>query len=183
MMLKWVVRSQSVLLFGTGLVFPFYIVFLSESGASFSEFGLAYGLFTVSAALVHHWVGRYSDLFGRKIFLLVSAWGNAIVYLVFPVVQEMLAVYIIQVVLGILGALQKTSEKALVADFTDGSNRGVLIGRYHFWISLWSGAAVMVSGFLIDLLTLSVIFYLGSFICFLSGVLTLFIQEEKELGS
>ncbi|MFD2044632.1 hypothetical protein ACFSTA_08250 [Ornithinibacillus salinisoli] len=59
MILKWVVRSQSMLLFGTGLVFPFYILFLSEVGASFSEFGLAYGLFTISAALVHRLITSF----------------------------------------------------------------------------------------------------------------------------
>ncbi|WP_228547470.1 MFS transporter [Filobacillus milosensis] len=181
-MLKWIVISQSLLLFGTGLVFPFYIIFLSEVGGNFSEFGIAYGIFTISSALVHHWVGRRSDKVGRKSFLLINTWGSALIYLTFPIITSIGQVYIIQVLLGILGAMQKTSEKAIVADFTDGESRGKKIGSYHFWVSLFSGFAVIVGGFLIDLLTVDIIFYFGSIILFVSGWFILFINESRDVN-
>ncbi|WP_096187249.1 MFS transporter [Evansella halocellulosilytica] len=175
--LKWVVISQSWVLFGTGLVFPFYIVFLREVGGDFSEFGLAYGLFTLSAALVHRWIGKFSDRIGRKHLLLISTWGTSIIFLMFPVVTDIWQVYVLQIILGMFGAIQKTSEKALVADFTEGSQRGEKIGSYHFWVSIFSGLAVIAGGFLIDLLTVDIIFYIGSLTLFVSGVWIMRIEE------
>ena len=128
------------MLFGSGLVFPFYIIFIREVGGDFSQFGLAYGVFMLSSALVHHWVGRSSDKFGRKIFLLINAWGTAFLFLLFPMVTTIWEVYVLQVLLGILGAMQKTSEKALIADFTEGNERGKtnwvlpFLGFDFFWI-------------------------------------------------
>ena len=177
MNLKWVVISQSWVLFGSGLVFPFYIIFIREVGGGFSQFGLAYGMFMLSSALVHRWVGSVSDKFGRKIFLLINAWGTAFLFLLFPMVTSIWEVYVLQVLLGILGAMQKTSEKALIADFTEGSTRGKQIGSYHFWVSVFSGFAVIAGGFLIDIFTIDLIFYIGSVVLFVSGLLVMRIKE------
>lgn len=177
MNLKWMVISQSWVLFATGLVFPFYVIFLREAGGSFSEFGLAYGLFTLSSALVHRWIGSTSDERGRKGFLLISTWTTAVIFLLFPVVTEIWQVYVLQVLLGIVGAMQKTSEKAMIADVTDGGRRGEKIGSYHFWVSLFSGFAVIAGGYLIDWLTVDLIFYTGSILLFISGIFILKIEE------
>ena len=81
--MKWLMISQSIALFGAGIVFPFYIIFINEIGANFSQFGMAFGLFTISAALVHKYIGDLSDRIGRKIFLLISNWGMAFLFLLF----------------------------------------------------------------------------------------------------
>jgi MFS family permease len=168
-----------VWLFGSGIVFPFYVVFTRQIGANFTEFGIAYALFSVSGALTHMAVGRWSDRFGRKPFLVLNAWGVAALFLLFPLVTSIGQVYALQVVLGVFGAMHRTSEKALVADLTDapGAARGRLIGSYHGWVSIASAFAVIAGGFLIDLFTLKVIFYIGSPILFVSGLLALKLDE------
>jgi MFS family permease len=95
----------------------------------------------------------------------------------FPIVTNIFHVYVLQVLLGVFGAMHKTSEKALVADFTDNKKRGKAIGVYHGWIAISSALAVIVAGYLIDLFTLSIIFYIGSVILFLSGLAILKIEE------
>src|SRR3989344_1601622 len=91
--MKWLMISQSIALFGAGIVFPFYIIFINEIGANFSQFGMAFGLFTISAALVHKYIGDLSDRIGRKIFLLISNWGMAFLFLLFPIVTEIWQIY------------------------------------------------------------------------------------------
>jgi MFS family permease len=176
--MRWLTISQSIVLFGSGIVFPFYIIFIRKIGANFTEFGIAYALFALSSALVHRLIGKGSDKFGRKIFLLLNSWGVAVVLLLFPLVTTITQVYVLQIILGIFGAMHKTSEKSIVADFTDGKRRGVHIGSYHGNIALFSALAVVVGGYLIDLLTLEVIFYIGSAILFLSGFAILKIKER-----
>ena len=165
-------------MFGSGIVFPFYIIFIKQIGANFTQFGIAYALFALSSALVHKIIGDFSDKFGRKIFLVINSWGMAILFLLFPIATNIYQVYALQVILGIFGAMQKTSEKAIVADFSDGKERGKLIGRYHTWIAIFSALAVIVGGYIIDMLTIEVIFYVGSVILFISGLLILRIKEK-----
>ncbi|WP_034680170.1 MFS transporter [Caldalkalibacillus mannanilyticus] len=178
--LKWVIISQSVAILGAGLVFPFYILFIKEVGSTFSQFGISYGLFTISSALVHQWIGSHSDRVGRKLYLVLYAWGTGSIFLLFPIVTSIWQVYVLQIFLGFLGAMQKTSEKALIADLTNGETRGKQIGVYHFWTALFSGIAIMGGGYLIDFLTIEYIFYIGSMILFGSGFLILKIKEHKK---
>jgi len=176
--IKSLLVSQSVTLFGTGLVFPFYILFIKEAGANFTEFGIAYALFSLSSALVHKLIGQWSDKFGRKVFLLINSFGTAILFLLFPIASELWHVYVLQIVLGVFGAMHKTSEKAIVADFTDGKERGKIIGKYHGWIAIFSALAVIIGSYISDLFKLSVIFYIGSIILFVSGILVIFLKEN-----
>lgn len=168
--MKWLLVSQSIWLFGSGIVFPFYVIFTRSLGANFTQFGIAYALFSLSAALTHAVIGRWSDRMGRKPFLLLNAWGTAALLLLFPMVTSIWQVYILQAVLGVFGAMHRTTEKALVADLTDVPERGRLIGNYHGWVSVASALAVVAGGYLVDLFTLSIIFYIGSPIVFASGI-------------
>lgn len=175
---RWLTISQSITILGSSLVFPFYIIFIKEIGANFSQFGIAFGLFTISSALVHKIIGKSSDKFGRKIFLIINSWGMAAIFLLFPLVTKIWQVYSLQVILGVFGAMQRTSEKALVADFTDGHDRGEKIGTYHGWLAICSGIAVIIGGYIADLFTFSIVFYLGSIVLFLSGLAVLRIREN-----
>lgn len=175
--MRWIVLSQSVAILGSSLVFPFYLIFIKEVSGGFLQYGVSYGLFTISSAFVHLIVGRLSDKTGRKPFLLMNSWGMAALLLFFPLVTHVWQVYILQILLGAAGAMQKTSEKALLGDFTNRTNRGKDIGFYHFWTSIFSGAAIMLGGFIIDLFTIDLIFYTGSIILFVSGFFILKIKE------
>ncbi len=178
--IKWLTISQSIAILGAGLVFPFYILFIKEVGANFTEFGIAYGIFTISSALVHKLIGKSCDKFGNKIFLIINSFGMAVLFLLFPIVTNIWQVYTIQILLGIFGAMQKTSEKTVVANFTDGNGRGEKIGIYHGWLAIFSGIAVIIGGYIADLFTLEIIFYLGSIFLFFSGLTILKVKEKSQ---
>ncbi len=184
--MRLLIASQSAALFGSGLVFPFYLIFIKEIGAGFTEYALAYGLFTICSSLLHTRLGAWSDRCGRKALLLWSGWGMAALFLLFPLVTWIGQVYVLQVLMGLFGAMQKTGEKALIADLTDrsgqqegGGSRGRTIGRYHGYVGLFSGLAVIAGGFLIDLFTIDLIFYIGSLWMFVSGLLLLRMREPR----
>ncbi|MFS0646701.1 MFS transporter [Siminovitchia sp. 179-K 8D1 HS] len=175
--MRWIVFSQSVAVLGSSLVFPFYLIFIKEVGGGFFQYGISYGLFTMSSAFVHLIVGKLSDRTGRKWLLLVNSWGMAILLLFFPIVTHVWQVYVLQILLGVAGAMQKTGEKAMLGDFTGQTGRGAAIGNYHFWTTIFASLAVMLGGLLIDLFTLDIIFYVSSFILLISGFFILKIKE------
>ncbi|SEN36783.1 MFS transporter [Paenibacillus sp. OV219] len=177
-MMRLMMVSQSVMTFGSGIVFPFYLIFVKEIGGDFTQYGIAYGLFTICSAYLNWWFGKSSDRYGRKLFLLLSAWGTAVLFLIFPLVTSIWQVYALQIAMGAFGAMQRTCEKAFLADMTEEGRRGEQIGRYHVSVSLFSGAAVIAGGFLIDLFTLDLMFYLGSVILFISGLMLLRVKRS-----
>ncbi|SFS74962.1 MFS transporter [Paenibacillus sp. BC26] len=181
--MRLMMLSQSMMTFGSGIVFPFYLIFVKEIGGDFTQYGIAYGLFTLCSAYLNWWFGKSSDKYGRKIFLLLSAWGTAVLFLLFPIVSSIWQVYALQIAMGAFGAMQRTCEKALLADLTEEGRRGEQIGRYHVGVSVFSGIAVMAGGFLIDLFTLDLMFYLGSIILFVSGLMLSRVNEGQRHNS
>lgn len=177
--MRWLLISQNLILFGSSMVFPYYVIFIKEVGANFTQFGFSYALFAISSALVHNLAGRLTDRFGKSLFLAMSGWGTAFALVFFPGVTEIYQVYILQVIMGVFAAFQKTAEKTLVADITDYTRRGKQIGRYHAWTTLFSGFAVILAGYVIDLFTLNTIFYIGSLLMFVSGFVALKIKDKE----
>ncbi len=171
--LKWLLYSQSSAILGSSLVFPFYLLFIKDIGTSYGQFGLSYGLFTLSSAFVHLFVGKYTDKMGSMIFLAMYSFGMSLAFLLLPILTALWQVYTMQIFLGVLGAMQKTSEKIVIADLTSGHERGRAIGHYHFWTTIFSAFAIIIGGYLADLLTVDVIFYIGAVSMFVSSLLTL----------
>ncbi len=177
--MRWLLISQNIILFASGMVFPYYVIFVKQSGANYTEFGFAYALFPISSAIAHYWVGRLTDRFGRSIFLAISSWGMAFALVFFPSVTSIYQVFALQILMGVCNAFQKTSEKALVADMTIPEGRGRQIGRYHTWTAIISALAIIGAGYVIDILSLDVIFYASSLFMFIGGFASLKINDKK----
>ncbi|WP_437132392.1 MFS transporter [Bacillus atrophaeus] len=169
--LKWLILSQSSVFFASSLIFPFYILFIKNIGSSYTQFGLSYGLFGLSGALIHPLLGRLSARVDNRYFLMANSWGMAVLLLYFPHISDVSQVYIVQVLLGLFGAMQKHGEKILIADYTDSGERGRKIGSYHFWTAVFSAAAIILGGFLADFFTVYIIFYASSIVFFVSGLM------------
>jgi MFS family permease len=168
---KTFVTSQSILMTASSMVFPFYLLLIRNIGDSYSQFGLAYGLFALTAALVHPVVGRLSDKIGDRSLLLLYTWGMAGIMMIVPIINTISALYVLQIVMGILGAVQKTTEKTALARQTEGIETGRKIGNYHLWTSVWGAVAVIATGYLIDFLTIGSLFYIASFLYMISAII------------
>ncbi|MEK8132210.1 MFS transporter [Paenibacillus filicis] len=158
MKLQWLIQSQSIVTLAAGMVYPYYLLFLKNLGNSYSKYGLAFAVFTISSAAVSSWLGARLDRYGPRM-LLAGSLGMTLVMLAFPWVQSFALVLILQLIMGICAAMQKMSERLLLADYTEKGDRGRTMGTYHFWTSAASGFAVLLGGFLIDWLTIDALFY------------------------
>lgn len=151
------------------MIFPFYVLFLKNAGSTYSQFGWAYGLFALTAALSYSIIGKFADKVGDKVLLIIYSWGMALILLIFPLAFEIWHVYILQIVMGLLGAVQKNSEKTVLARTVKKDTAGIEIGRYHIWTSVAAAIAVIATGYLADFLTIGSIFHLASIIFAWSG--------------
>ncbi|MDI2586662.1 MFS transporter [Psychrobacillus sp. NEAU-3TGS] len=153
----------------SSMIFPFYVLLLKNVGHSYSQFGWAYGLFALTAAVSYPIIGKLADKTGDKILLIIYSWGMALILLIFPLAFEIWHVYILQVVMGLLGAVQKNSEKTVLARTVQKETAGREIGHYHIWTSVSAAIAIIGTGYLVDFLTIGSIFYLASVVFAWSG--------------
>ncbi|MFB9328349.1 MFS transporter [Paenibacillus aurantiacus] len=161
MNIKWLIRSQSMVTLAAGMIYPYYLLFLKNLGNSFTKYGLAFAVFTISSAVASQWLARLVDRQGQRM-LVVSSLGMMAVMAAFPWVMSYAVVLLLQLLMGVCGAMQKISERTLLADFTEHGNRGKVMGDYQFWTSVASGLAVVFGGYLIDVLTIDALFYVSS---------------------
>lgn len=161
MNLKWLIRSQSMMTLAAGMIYPYYLLFLKNLGNSFSKYGLAFAVFTISSAAVSQWIAPRLDKHGATM-LVVSSLGMMGAMLAFPWTMSYSWVLVLQLIMGTCNAMQRMSERLLLADYTEPGARGAGIGSYHFWTSIASGFAVILGGYLIDWLTINILFYLSA---------------------
>ncbi|ULL18022.1 MFS transporter [Paenibacillus sp. H1-7] len=155
---RWLIRSQSLVTLAAGMIYPYYLLFLKNLGNSYSKYGLAFAIFTISSAAASQWLAGRLDKQAHLI-LFSSSIGMMLAMLLFPWISSYTQVLIVQLAMGAFNAMQKTSERLLLADTTERGARGHTIGSYHFWTSIASGFAVLLGGYLIDWLTINALFY------------------------
>ncbi|OXS75686.1 MFS transporter [Domibacillus enclensis] len=165
------VISQSIIFMAGSMIFPFYVLLLRNVGDSYSQFGWAYGLFALTSALAYPLIGKWADRSGDRTLLLVYSLAMAILLLLFPLVTSVWQVYVLQVMMGVLGAVQKNTEKAALARRAEKKQAGTEMGRYHFWTSIAAAAAIIATGYLVDFLTIATIFYAASLLYAVSGLI------------
>ncbi|MCY9662175.1 MFS transporter [Paenibacillus chondroitinus] len=158
---KWLIRSQSVVTLAAGMIYPYYLLFLKNLGNSYSKYGLAFAVFTISSAAVSQWVGSKLDRHGLRL-MTWSSLGMMAAMLIFPWVVNYLLVLVLQLLMGVSNAMQKMSERVHLADLTIKGERGQVIGNFHFWTSITSGFAVILGGYVIDWLTIDALFYFSA---------------------
>lgn len=90
--------------------------------------------------------------------------------LCFPIATEVWHVYILQILMGLLGAMQKNAEKTSLARKVERQGAGYEIGKYHVWTSLGAAIAIILTGYLVDFLTIGTIFYVASILYMISGI-------------
>ncbi|AYC30494.1 MFS transporter [Paenisporosarcina cavernae] len=165
------IRYQSIVGIATSMIFPFYILLLRNVGDSYAQFGWAYGLFTLAAALSYPVIGKVADKFGDCVLLGTYAWGMAVILLFLPLAFEIWHVYLLQIFMGILGAIQRNAEKTVLARLVEKQSAGKEIGTYHVWTSIAAAIAIIATGYLVDFLTIGSIFYVASILFAISGVM------------
>lgn len=178
MNVQWLIRSQSIATLAAGMIYPYYLLFLKNLGNSYSKYGLAFAVFTISSAAFAQFIAPRLDRFGRR-WLIASSLGMMLCMLLFPWIGSYIWVLALQIVMGACNAMQRMSERVLLADGTEIGARGAAIGSYHFWTSAATGFAVLLGGFLIDWLTINALFYLSGI---LYGVSAWMIARHRPRG-
>lgn len=180
---KLFLTSSSTLYFAIGLFYPFWIVFVQDFGGSIENFGFSVGLMVLASSITSYFSGKYSDRCGRKVFLIVSSFAMSGVVFSYTLITSLLHLYILQILYGVVVAIQTTMKTALLGDLTFKHSRGLDVGRYDALVGLAAAITMMGGGFVIKYVGIETIFQVTALLIFLSAVMVFFIDENMITGA
>lgn len=162
---------------GWGLLGPFYYLYINEIGGSIEEFGIAFGIMTFVSGFAAILVGKYSDVLGRKPFLISVSILYAITVFAYTLINSVIQLYVLQAIFGVLLAIDEVVHPSFLGDVTKKSKRGFQLGVYRFIVGMFSGLAIIVGGLIVGQTGFKMIFYIGAVLIML-GTIVLFALKE-----
>lgn len=163
-----------------GLIGPFYVVYVEKLSGGMEKLGFAFAIMVLLQSLTSYLAGRFSDKLGRRPFLFVIAYAEALTLFLYTLITETYQLYILQGVIGVISGASDTITTSLLGDLTVKEQRGLAVGKFNAVIGLASAAGLTLSGFLVKFYGLKTLFYAAAAVVALSTVLLFFIKEESD---
>ncbi|WHP33111.1 multidrug efflux MFS transporter MdtG [Trabulsiella odontotermitis] len=165
------------------LVMPFLPLYVEELGVTgLRELnmwsGLVFSITFLFSAIASPFWGGLADRRGRKIMLLRSALGMAIVMVLMGLAQNVWQLLILRALLGLLGGFVPNAN-ALIATQVPRNKSGWALGTLS--TGAVSGALLgpLVGGLLADMWGLRPVFYMTASVLFVCFVITLLLIREQ----
>ena len=162
-----------------GLIGPFFALYIANISGGMEKLGFAFSIMILVQAVTAYFVGRYSDKLGRKPFLFITAYMNAIVLFLYTIISKPYQIYILQALLGVTNAVSMTMRGSILGDLTKRERRGMEVGRFNAVVSIFSAAGIVLGGYMTKYYGLKSIFYFSALAIACSSVLLFFIHEHK----
>ena len=165
----------------SGIVYSMFSLFLAEVlHIEKSQIGLIYMAGSGAGFAFAPLLGKLTDRFGRKPFILFSMGSFAIVFVLYSFVHTYSAMFPIQALQGISWAAIGTSANAYIADIAPYEQRGWALGMYQRVMSLGWIAGPAIGGFLFETIGFGNAFLLGAVVVFVSIVPAFILIKESK---
>ncbi len=166
---------------GLGIIWPLIPVYAVELGAGGTLVGIIIASFNVSKTLFSPFVGRFSDKWGRKNFIVTGLFSYAVisVFYVLPATAETLI--IIRFFHGLTSVLVVPIAMALAADIAPKPKIGLYMGTLNMAVMTGLGIGPALGGMIRDHLGMDTAFYAMGFLALLTCILVMiFIPSDAK---
>ena len=124
--LKWAILLCSLPLFILAFLLPIYA---QELGASASDIGGLFAVFSLAMIVVRPLVGAAIDHYGRRYFLLSGLCAYVCAMVVFTLAENLAMLYLARTIQGIGAALTWIATYTIAAELASSGRRGEAIGQ------------------------------------------------------
>ncbi len=102
---------------GGTLLFPFFALYITQKfGVGMTEAGIILGLFSVFGLVGGMIGGALADKFGRRVLIIFGLVFGSVSMIVLGLVDNLLVLYPLAVVIGLLNNIGSPAEDAMIAD-------------------------------------------------------------------
>jgi len=141
------------------------------------KLGIAFSIMILLQSLTSYFAGYFSDRLGRRPFLFVTSYVDAIILFLYTIINQTYQLYLLQGILGITNGVANTITTSLLGDLTITERRGKAIGKFNAIVGLASAVGLTLGGYLVKFYGIRFLFYVASIVVVLSTILLFFITE------
>ena len=164
-----------------GLIGPFYVVHVEHLSGGMEKLGIAFSIMIFFQSLASYWSGKSSDRLGRRPFLFLIAYADAVIIFLYTLIEGSLELYMLQGLFGISNGISQTISTSLLGDITTKEKRGRAVGMFHAIVGIASSLGLVFSGYVAKHYGIKMIFYIASLTLFFSTILLFWIREDVVL--
>jgi MFS family permease len=158
--------------FGT-FVLPFLILYMTRSGFSVAQAGMAVGAYGVGHLISSIAGGHLADRIGRRNTIAIAMFGSSITMLALSQARTFVAITMVTCIVGIFAELYRPASSALIIDLVEDPKRRVFaFGMYRFAVNLGVAAGPATAGFVADK-SFFALFLIDAFTSLVYGVIAL----------
>lgn len=173
--------SVGVAMIGLGIIWPLVPVFAVELGAGGFLVGLIIASFNIARAIFSPFVGRISDRWGRKNFMVTGLLFYAGISLFYVFSKDAQSLIFIRFIHGLATVLVIPVAMALAADIAPRQKLGLYMGTLNMAIMLGIGVGPAMGGMIRDRFGMNTAFYsMGALALFTCLLVVLRIPSDKE---
>jgi len=114
------------------------------------EIGIFFGVIGITMAIGNIGFGKLSDIRGRKWVIVIGAFIGALSLVMFMFAQDVMALFVAGVVLSIGMSMRGPAVQALIADVTDPSAYGVVMGAFGAVSNSAYTVSPLIGGWIFD---------------------------------
>jgi DHA1 family multidrug resistance protein-like MFS transporter len=172
------VATMLISMLGFGIVVPLLPIYADQLGASALEIGFINAGFSLTLLIALPIMGRLSDRFGRKRFLLAGLSILTVASLGFIWAQSPIQLILVRIFQGIGASMHLPIAEAYLGDITPKGQEGRWMG--HFNAILFSSMSLgpLFGGALTDLFSVNTTFLVMAALCFVGLVATIIFLPE-----
>jgi DHA1 family solute carrier family 18 vesicular amine transporter 1/2 len=165
--------------FSMGIISPILSLFIRSQGLSMTQIGL------IGTASMLGWfiwepiMGVITDRFNKRLLLAGSLTLTTLLYGVYPLANSFLSFAILEFIKTSVMSAYSIPVKSLAAELLPVQDRGRAYGRYTMIISFGGMISPLLGGYISELTSFSIPFYVASFFG-LIGLITVFSIKYDE---
>lgn len=174
---KKLIIASAIVYASIGIFTPAWYLFLTQKGGS-SEFGLALGIMAIAGGITAYFAGRFADSRNKPKLLFWSYIFFSLITLGYVFVSSPIAIYFLQAIYGIVGAVIVLLENVMISVYTMPHNRGRGMGLLSAVQQIGVGVFMILGGGLVSIMGISAIFVLVSILMLAGAVVVLTIESN-----
>ncbi len=167
----WITTFVTML--GIGLIAPLMSIYAKQLGASNLEIGLIFGSFALARTIAQIPVGSLSDIYGKKIFIVVGTFFCAIFTFSYAFVTSVIGLVIIRTLNGAFSSFITPVAGAYMASIAPKQKLGEYMGIFSSSIALGFAFGPVIGGVLAQYYGITTPFYFCGALTFLAFLVSL----------
>lgn len=164
--------------FGAGLYGPLYAVFVQKIGGTIINTSIAWSIFLISLGVFGFIVSKYIDRFSIKKTTLTTSILHALLILSYAFVSQVWQLYLLQFLIGVIGAINFPVWDAWFTNMQEGKKRGGSFALMHATNNIGRGLASLGGGLIVFYAGFQMLFIASGIFVLLSSLLLLNLKEE-----